>query len=279
MTLISAFINKVISFCLFLIITLATAITAQAQDLDVPFVVTPQHVVNEMLDVANVGPGDYVIDLGSGDGRFVISAAKRGAISHGVDIDPDRIRESNENAMKAGVSDRVMFMEEDIFQTDYSMATVVTMYLLTSVNLELRPGLLANLKPGSRVLTHNFDMGDWEPDKKVEVDEYIFYYWVVPADTEGEWQWETNGNRYSMKIEQEFQQIVEIQIESGNSNDQVLVEEAKINGDRFSLIIQPNDYSLRHVYHGQIDGDVITGSVQVHDGITATVEDWTANRN
>lgn len=279
MILISTFIDKIHSICLFLFCTLAIVATTQAQDLDVPFVVTPQNIVDKMLDVANVGPGDYVIDLGSGDGRFVISAAKKGAISHGVDIDAERIRESNENARNAGVSDRVMFKEEDIFQTDYSMATVVTMYLLTAVNLELRPGLLANLKPGSRIVTHNFDMGDWEPDKKVEIDEYIFYYWVIPADAGGEWQWETNGNSYTMKLEQEYQQIVEIQIESGDSNNQVVIEEAKINGDRFSLIIQPNDYSLRHVYHGQINGDVITGSVQIHEGESATVENWTADRN
>lgn len=279
MTLISTITDKVNSISLLLICTFTMVITAQAQDLDVPFVTTPQNIVDKMLDVANVGPGDYVIDLGSGDGRFVISAAQKGAISHGVDIDPERIQESNENARNEGVSDRVMFKEEDIFQTDYSMATVVTMYLLPAINLKLRPGLLANLKPGSRIVTHDFDMGDWEPDKKVEVNEHTFYYWVIPADAGGEWQWETNGNQYSMKIEQEFQQIVEIQIESGDSNNQVVIEEAKINGDRFSLIIQPNDYSLRHVYHGHIDGDLITGSVQVHDGISATVENWTANRN
>jgi predicted RNA methylase len=153
---------------------------------DVIFVTTPEAVVKAMLDVASVGPNDLVIDLGSGDGRIVIAAAKdRGARGIGIELDEQLIAEARENARKAGVADRVEFRRQDLFQADISRATVVTLYLLPPVNLKLRPKLLAELKPGTRVVSHAFHMGDWIPDRVVDVDGRKVYFWVVPAGVNG----------------------------------------------------------------------------------------------
>jgi ribosomal protein L11 methylase PrmA len=146
---------------------------------------TDDRVVAEMLAVANVGKDDVLYDLGSGDGRIVITAAlKFGTRGVGVDIDPERVKEANENAAKAGVSDRVRFVQQDLFQTDIREATVVTLYLLPAVNMRLRPTLLKDLKPGTRVVSHNYDMGDWAPLKTIVVnlpeDTHTVYYWIVP---------------------------------------------------------------------------------------------------
>ncbi|MBL1177799.1 MAG: class I SAM-dependent methyltransferase [Pantanalinema sp. GBBB05] len=150
---------------------------------DVVYVPTPTAVVNEMLRLANVQSDDVVYDLGSGDGRIVITAAQeRGARGIGIDINPQRIREANENAQKAGVTDRVQFRQADLFETDFRDATVVTLYLLPDLNLKLRPKLLRELKPGTRIVSHAFDMGDWKPEKVVEVEGRTVYYWVVPEN-------------------------------------------------------------------------------------------------
>ena len=148
---------------------------------DVPFVPTPEKVVDRMLEIAQVGPNDVVYDLGSGDGRIVIAAARKyGARGVGIDIDPERIREARDNARSAGVSDRVEFREGDLFKADLSEATVVTLYLLSSVNLQLRPKLLSELKPGTRIVSHAFDMGDWKPLRTEKVGTSTVYYWIVP---------------------------------------------------------------------------------------------------
>jgi ubiquinone/menaquinone biosynthesis C-methylase UbiE len=134
-----------------------------------------------MLRLANVQSNDVVYDLGSGDGRIVIAAAQKvGARGIGIDINPERIREANQNAQKAGVTDRVQFRQQDLFQTDFSEATVVTLYLLPELNVKLRPKLLSELKPGTRIVSHEFDMGDWKPEQVVKVDGRTVYYWVVP---------------------------------------------------------------------------------------------------
>jgi len=163
---------------------------AAAQDLDVPFVVTPDHVTRAMLELAAVKPGDFVIDLGSGDGRIVIVAARHyGARGLGVEIVPDLVEQSRDNARRAGVAERVEFRVQDLFETDLSAATVITMYLLPEVNLKLRPRLQA-LKPGTRIISHDWDMGDWKPDRVVTLDvpnkpyglEKVsrLYLWTVP---------------------------------------------------------------------------------------------------
>ncbi|ALF55111.1 RNA methyltransferase [Nostoc piscinale CENA21] len=149
---------------------------------DVPYVPTPQPVVDAMLQVAKVGKNDVLYDLGSGDGRIVVTAAQKyGTRGVGIDISPERIQEANANAQKAGVTDRVEFRQQDLFKTDLSQATVITLYLLPEVNLRLRPELL-KLKPGTRIVSHAFDMGDWKPQQTLQVDGKTIYYWVVPKE-------------------------------------------------------------------------------------------------
>jgi SAM-dependent methyltransferase len=154
---------------------------ADAPRLDVPFVPTPQPVVDRMLDLAKVQPNDLIYDLGSGDGRIVITAAKRyGARGIGIDLDPQRVREARENAREAGVEGKVQFINGDLFKTDLSNATVVTLYLLNSVNRDLRPQLWKQLRVGTRVVSHAFDMGDeWPPERTEQVDGRTVYYWTI----------------------------------------------------------------------------------------------------
>ena len=149
---------------------------------DVIYVPTPQNVVDAMLDMAKVTKNDVVYDLGCGDGRIVITAAKRGARGVGIDIDPQRIKEARENAKTAGVEDRVQFLETDLFTSDISKATVVTLYLLPSLNLKLQPKLFKELKPGTRIVSHSFDMGDWKPEQTREIEFRKVYFWTIPAN-------------------------------------------------------------------------------------------------
>jgi SAM-dependent methyltransferase len=159
--------------------------SALSQDLEskkiVPFVPSPQEVVDKMIELADVQKDDVVYDLGSGDGRIVITAAKKGAKAVGFDIDPQLVKESRENIRKAGVEDRAEIRNQDILTVDLSPASVVTMYLLPDVNLKLKPNLLRQLKPGSRVVSHAFDMGDWKPDKTERVNGRTVYLWTIPA--------------------------------------------------------------------------------------------------
>jgi tRNA G37 N-methylase Trm5 len=148
---------------------------------DVPYVPTTEAVVDKMLEMAKVGPNDIVYDLGSGDGRIVITAAKKyGARGLGVDIDPERIKEANQNAEAAKVTDKVKFKQGDLFEIDLSPATVVTLYLLPDVNMRLRPKLLNELKPGTRVVSHNYHMGDWKPEQTVQLEGHTVYFWTIP---------------------------------------------------------------------------------------------------
>lgn len=158
----------------------ATQAQSPTPELDVPYVPTPEPVVDAMLKVAKVGKNDVLLDLGSGDGRIPITAAKRfGTRGFGVDIDPERIQEANANAKKEGVTDLVQFAQQDLFKTDLTKATVITLYLLPRINLQLRPQLL-KLKPGTRIVSHAFDMGDWKPDQTVSVNGTNVYFWTVP---------------------------------------------------------------------------------------------------
>lgn len=158
------------------------ALAQRPQYPDVIYVPTPQEVVDKMLEIAKVGKGDVLYDLGSGDGRIPVTAAKRfGIRAVGIDIDPERIREANENAKKNGVTGLVRFRQEDLFKTDFSDATVVTLYLLPDLNVKLRPRLLAELKPGTRIVSHQFDMGKWKPDRTVELNGRTIYLWTIPA--------------------------------------------------------------------------------------------------
>jgi SAM-dependent methyltransferase len=168
---------------LFCVLFLAAAPLAAQWDEgpgEVPYVPTPQNVVEEMLKLGKVAKGDMVYDLGCGDGRIVVTAAEKfHARGTGVDINPVRIKEAEENARKAGVADQVRFVESDLFKADIHDATVVTLYLLPDVNLRLRPKLLKDLRDGTRIVSHSFDMGEWQPEKKIEVDGRSLYLWIV----------------------------------------------------------------------------------------------------
>ena len=185
-----------------------------APDLDVPYVTTPGNVVEAMMSLANVGSKDFLLDLGSGDGRIVITAvSKHGARGMGVEIDPRLVRLANDNAKKAGVAERAKFVEQDLFATDLAQASVITMYLLPDVNLKLRPGLL-KLKPGTRIVSHDWDMGDWAPDRKVVVDvpdkklglrkESTLMLWKIPVQVGGEWR---AGKHLSLDLAQKYQKL------------------------------------------------------------------------
>lgn len=168
---------------------------------DVPYVPTSPRIIAKMISMADVTDRDFVIDLGCGDGRIVIAAAKLGAQGIGIDIDPERIRECNMNALEEGVADRVAFFEQDLFKADISRASVLTMYLLPSVNLKLRPRLLTELKPGTRIVSHDFDLGEWEPDKRAP----NVYFWIVPANVTG--RWKLNTADMVLELNQKFQKV------------------------------------------------------------------------
>lgn len=177
------FTKKLCTLCLISTLTLMFAL-AQEKKLrkpDVPFEPSSKEVVEQMLSLAKVHKGDVVYDLGCGDGRLVITAAKQfGARGVGIDIDPERIKESLANARKAGVMERVAFRNEDLFESDIKEATVVTLFLFESVNLKLRPKLWRELRPGTRVVSQSWDMGDWKPDKQLEVGDVPVYLWTIP---------------------------------------------------------------------------------------------------
>ena len=185
----------------------APAAAIPEEDLDVPYVPTPEAAVARMLDLAQVTADDYLIDLGSGDGRIAIAAAERGARALGVEIDQVRIEDAVAAAEFAGLQNRVIFRRQDLFETPIGEATVVTMYLLPDINLRLRPRLLTELRPGSRVVSHNFTMGDWRPDAEAEVGASHVYMWVVPAVVGGRWAFSGPDGETVLEAEQRFQEV------------------------------------------------------------------------
>lgn len=226
-------------------ITLSDNVLAQRADrlpLDVPYVPTPPEVVERMLELAGVRPEDFVIDLGSGDGRIAIAAARKGARALGIDIDPERILEAQDNARKAGVQDRALFKRQDLFDARLSDATVVTMYLLTKVNLDLRPRIL-ELKPGTRVVSHSFDMGDWKPDIHSEIGHRQVFMWIVPAKAAGRWA----GASLSLDLQQEYQYLSGSAEIAGKT---VTVREGWLHGSEMHLTLS-DGRKLR----GRIDGE------------------------
>jgi SAM-dependent methyltransferase len=243
------------------------------QDFNIPYVPTPSSVVNKMLDIAEVGPGDYLIDLGSGDGRIVIEAARRGAVAHGVEIDHDLVREAEEKARNANVENKVLFLEEDVFKTDFSRATVVTLYLMEIINLKLRPELLDKLNPGAKIVSHSFAMEDWKPDKHVEESGHQIYYWVVPAKIEGRWKWKTNGKHFTMLVEQQFQ---EISLELLANKDTLKVKDQVLKGNKLNFTAIHPDSGNKYLFHGEVKGKKITGKVQIIDKNSETIENWSA---
>jgi SAM-dependent methyltransferase len=200
-----------------LLVLVLVVLPAAARADEVPFIVTPDHVTVAMLQIANVGPDDYVIDLGSGDGRIIITAARRfGARGLGIELVSDLVLKSRESARIAGVSGRAFFREQDLFKTDLSPASVITMYLLPEVNLQLRERLL-KLRPGTRIVSHDWDMGEWQPDKSVTLDvpdkevghEKLsrVFLWIVPARVQGDWCGTGKAKGTTLRLAQEFQRF------------------------------------------------------------------------
>jgi precorrin-6B methylase 2 len=250
---------------------------------DVPYVPTPRGVVAAMLEMAAVDENDLLYDLGSGDGRIVITAAKeRGARGVGIDIDPERIQESLRNAASANVSDRVEFLEQDLFETDLSRATVVTLYLLPSINLELRPKLLRELKPGTRVVSHAFAMGEWEPDQSVLVEGDRIFYWVIPANVSGTWEWRTADQdpegHYRLELDQSFQEVRGILV---GGNDSMPIENAELSGDRLSFTVVQNIKGRKVPvrYEGRAQGDTMEGRRIADTGQPESAAVWQAQRD
>ncbi len=180
----------------------------QPPRLDVPYVPTPQEVVDRMLAIAKVSGKDFVMDLGCGDGRMLVTAASKfGSRGRGVDLNPVRIKEANANAQSAKVSDKVTFEVKNLFETSIADADVLTMYLLPSVNLQLRPRIFDEMKPGSRIVSHSFDMGDWDADLRDQVNYSRIYYWVVPAKVAGKWIITDGADKIEADIVQTHQKI------------------------------------------------------------------------
>ncbi len=242
---------------------------------DVVYVPTPQIVVDEMLSMAKVGPGDFLIDLGSGDGRIVITAAKKfGTRGFGVDLDPVLVKEARTNARREGVADRVQFREENLFSTDLSSATVITSYLLPEMNVKLRPTLMS-LKPGTRVVTHDYDIDGWHPDdeKTINVPEksvgdpgksYIFFY-IVPAKIAGRWESLVQmGGRaviYEFEFDQSFQRVSgDMRVDS----QPVRLPLFQLRGDRIAFDVDAPQG--KHRFQGSVAGDTIQGTVAVGAG-------------
>lgn len=230
--------------------------------LDVPYVPTPEKVVERMLALADIKKDDVVYDLGCGDGRIVITAAKKyGVRGVGIDIDPQRIAESKENAKKAGVTDRVKFFQRDLFKTEIKDASVMMLYLLPEINLRLRPKLFAELKPGARIVSHSFDMGDWKPDQTVQVpsDGYdrTVHYWVLPAHVGGTWQWTAWGangeQRGTLQLTQKFQEVSGT-LNAGGANT---LRDVKLVGDRFSFAVLG---ARPATFNGRVNGNTLEGT-------------------
>ncbi|MBN1566837.1 MAG: class I SAM-dependent methyltransferase [Acidobacteria bacterium] len=231
---------------------------------DVVWVPTSESLVEKMLDLAKVTPRDYLIDLGSGDGRTVIAAAKRGVTALGIEFNPDMVELSKRNAAAAGVSDRATFAKADLFESDFSKATVITMFLLPDINLKLRPKLLG-LKPGTRIVSNSFTMEDWQADDTANADEECqtwctAYLWIIPANADGKWRL-PNGE---LTINQKLQNFTGT-ITSGEKSTEIA---GKIVGDTLSFKVGDAFYS------GQINGDTISGTINqmIGDGR------WSATR-
>jgi methyltransferase family protein len=256
---------------------------------DVVYVPTPQIVVDEMLRLAKIGAKDFLIDLGSGDGRIVITAAKKyGAQGFGVDLDTVLLRQARDGANKEGVSDRAQFVEQNLFETDLSKATVVSSYLLPEMNLKLRPKILA-LKPGTRVVAHDYHMGDWYPDeqKDIVVPEkkvgtpgvsYI-YLWVVPALVAGKWQGQISAGGKDVPVELALEQLFQILDGSVRIGSQSIALRGRVsNGDQIEFSTPPKGSpgNERYEFRGRIAGDTIEGTVRIGDGANARQGNFTA---
>jgi hypothetical protein len=235
---------------------------------DVVWVPTPQVLVNKMLDMAKVTPQDFVMDLGSGDGRTVITAAKRGARALGIEYNPDMVALSKKNAAREGVSERAQFSNADLFESDLSKATVITMFLLPDINLRLRPQIL-DLKPGTRIVSNTFTMQDWEADETATIEDdcpswCTALLWIVPAKVEGKWKL-ANGE---LTFKQTFQ-MVSGSLTAGNKSSNI--SDGRLRGDVITFSVNGEKYT------GKVNGKTMSGTVS--SASRGTTSDWTASRS
>jgi hypothetical protein len=251
-----------------LILAAGTAFQPVAQEqqrpnLDVIYVPTPHDVVKRMLELAKVGPDDIHYDLGSGDGRIAIAAVKdfKAKKAIGIDLDPQRIKESLANHEKSGVGDRVTFLNRNIFETDFSEANVVSMYLLSTLNLKLRPTIL-NMRPGTRIVTQSFSMAEWEPDTREEVQfndngftgSRTVYLFIVPAKVEGKWDMADGERKIALDLVQQFQKLTGAATVNGKVAQ---IQNGKLNGANIEFTIEIDGKPVK--YEGKVDGNAITG--------------------
>lgn len=267
------------AFCL-----AVTAAPAAAQDmpfLEVPYVPTPQVTVDEMLRLADVKPQDFVLDLGSGDGRIVVTAASKfGARALGVDLNFHLVIQSEESARQAGVENRAKFLQQDLFKTDLHQASVITMYLLPSVTRKLRPMLL-DLKPGTRIVSHDFDLEDWKPDLKTHIRKNVFL-WIVPAKVAGRWQMRLLLPPIERQLEIEVtQKFQEISAHARLNGVPTQIWEPKMRGDRISFVLVDSadrENESTWYFEGRVAGDVIEGDLTRGVGNARGVVKWRAVR-
>ena len=249
---------------------------------DVPYVSTPHKIVDEMVRLADVKASDVVYDLGCGDGRLVIAAVKKtGCRGVGIDIDPERIKESRANARAAGVEDRVRFVEQNFFASDIREATVMLIYLFPDINIRLRGKFLGEMKPGSRLVSNAFDMGEWRPDNSAVIGGQRVYFWVIPANATGRWKWNSTGGRqgaFVLEMEQRYQEIRGALTQEGQ---QSALADAKLTGDRITFRIEQDAGGRKTAreFAGTISGNSITGTITSTEGPRVRNNRWKAVRD
>lgn len=258
--------------------------------LDVPFVPSHADVLRTMFELTKANKNDYVIDLGSGDGRIVIAAAKwLGARGFGVDLNAKLVAIANKRAQRQGVTDRAKFYVRDLFATDISKATLLTMYLLPDIVLQLRPKLLSSLKPGTRIASHDYHLGDWRPDHMRVIDaggeeQSIVYAWTVPAKVAGTWTWDIAFSRYfnavtpmQAEIEQHYQDLTGRMAVNGTV---VPIRAALVNGTQvaFTVTSEIDDVVVEQSYLGTVSGDEINGTVRLSGSVKPAEIPWRATR-
>ncbi|SDB35700.1 Ribosomal protein L11 methyltransferase (PrmA) [Desulfonatronum thiosulfatophilum] len=264
-----------VGFCLFLVmfmistgrVFLVHGADSSPPELDVGYVPTPHEVVQRMLEMAGVHDDDFVVDLGSGDGRIVVAAIRDfdARLALGIDLDPQRVAEGRESARRDGVEDRTVFLEGDLFGMDFSDATVLTMYLLPALNLRLKPIILKDMAPGTRIVSHAFDMGDWIPDQAEIVAGHAVYLWIVPARVEGDWTVRApDHSEFALSFTQTFQQIKGHAVINGSRTE---LTGLRLRGNRILFSIGEDQYI------GRIMGDTI-----VPDPSQEEATDWHARR-
>jgi hypothetical protein len=238
---------------------------------DVIWVPTPDEVVERMLRMAQVTPNDYVVDLGAGDGKIAIAAAKKmGARSLGIEYNPDMAKHAQRQVENAGVSAKAKVVQGDIFASDFTTATVVTMYLLPALNMKLRPQILA-MRPGTRVVSHSFNMEDWEPDETSSMDGRRAYLWIVPANVMGGWSVDLGGERAELTLEQKFQKL-DGHVQLGTI--QAGLRETRLRGFQISFAYVDNT-GVRRDFSGRVTGGKMEGSFRTDTGAEGR---WTATK-